>query len=235
MDYTENPHSWLRSLKSWLSILRDLYYEDNHQQMMESFKLKHKNFEEYGKSIQPIGVNTLIAVVNTETRPDWEHSIFEYIQFVLRTISLKHGFSLIYSSLLRSDQRIIQMISSIMDMETTHKAQSKLESNLVDHTEILVPGGIDSWGKIKTLNDDIEPSQVSQEWSLDSENKLIEYYERIVPDQAPKCIVEGDKEPIVIKDISYQEFLTKQYEKHTSQEKILKEFIHNVQSRAEDT
>lgn len=236
MDYMENPHSWMRSLRSWLLTFQEIYPIENEEVLLEEYRSKHKNYED-GVYSYPLGINILLLVVNTETRPDWEHSIFEYIQYVLRIISLKHGCSILYTSLLRTDTRIIQLISNLLGIEISHKAMSKLEPNLVDHTEILVPVGFDSWGKIKTLSDDIDPSQLSEGWNLKADNNLIESYEKIVPDleKSTSTEVKENLEDRVIEEQSFQEFLSIQYQKeHRSQEKILRSFIQNVQSRTDE-
>lgn len=228
LDYTDNPHSWLNSLRAWLFTIYEIFNGN------ELRSAQPKNTDKVSDNI-PLGVPVLIIVTNSETRPDWEHSIVEFIQAVLRIIALKHSTSLIYTSLLRSDPRILQLISSLLDIETTQKLQQKLESNLVDHTEILVPVGVDSWGKIQTISDELNPQDLAEEWNLaDKHNQLIEKYQSIVPDLVipSKSKTTHNESDQTIQDISYQEFLIKLYDQtHKSQEKILKNFIRNVQSK----
>lgn len=234
LDYTDNPHSWLTFLRSWLSTVHSLFFKENFDDLQNLYTTQHKNLEEGVYDI-PLGVQVLIIVANTETRPDWEHSIVEFIQSVLRIIALKHGTSLLFTSLLRADPRIIQLISNLLDIEITQKLQNTLEPNLVDHTEILVPVGIDSWGKIQTVSDDLNTHELSKEWNLtDDNNQLIERYQNIVPDLSKplKPYAQENGSEQIVQDMSYQEFLAKLYDKtHKSQEKILKKFIRNVQSK----
>ncbi len=236
LDYTENPHTWIRSLRLWLSVTRSIFFKGSDEDLLPVYKTKYANLDD-GVYSSPLGMECLILVVNTESRPDWEHWIFEYIQFVLRIICLKHGCSLLYTSLLRADPRIIQLISALLGIEVTHKVQQKLEPNLVDHTEVVVPVGFDSWGKIKTLNDDIDPLQLSKKWIIEEDNDLIVSYEKIVPNlMKPPAKIEESVNDRVIEDVSFQEFLAAQYEKqHRSQEKISKSFIKTVQDRGDDS
>ncbi|CCH46774.1 Cytoplasmic dynein 1 light intermediate chain 1 [Wickerhamomyces ciferrii] len=234
LDYTETPHCWISSLKSWISIIDEILPIAGKETDSNKTEIKDE------LSTITLSVNVLIAVVNTETRPDWEYSNFEFIQVILRLLSLIHGFNLIYTSLLRKDSRISQLVSSILKIDITGKVLPKLEPNLIDHTEIFVPIGIDTIGKIRTINDDINPNEILPKYDFlkkPEDDELVKYYEDIIPKPPQKKQVvsngddEDEKSTTAQADISYQEFLTRLYDKrNNSQEAHLRSFIENVKS-----
>ena len=89
----------------------------------------------------------------------------EFIQQILRGISLKYGSALIYTSinkpssftLLRNyvHHRLFQPDSSVHSPRSFNFYHRPI---IIERDSIFIPSGWDSWGKIKTLRDGIEPN-----------------------------------------------------------------------------
>jgi hypothetical protein len=89
----------------------------------------------------------------------------------------------------------------------------KIEPRFVD--DLLISKGTDTWGKIGTLSDIIDPEKESRNWDLDNaNNKFIQNYESIVPlAKAERLTKNKQLDGTVQESVSLDQFLQNMYEK----------------------
>ncbi|KAI9893502.1 MAG: hypothetical protein M1814_006799, partial [Vezdaea aestivalis] len=95
----------------------------------------------------------------------WKDDEFDFVLQLLRTVLLKHGSSLIYTSTSLPGS-LQHLVHSTLGIHSLLKRQP-LKHNVVDRDRILVPPKWDSWGKIRVLRDGFDVEGVSSGWSLD--------------------------------------------------------------------
>lgn len=100
-----------------------------------------------------------------EKRQGWKEEQFDLVMQFMRTILLKHGASLIYTSPSAPSQLPI-LIHSSLGITSLLKRQA-LKHNVIDRDKIVVPPNWDSWGKIRVLRDGFDVEKVSEGWSID--------------------------------------------------------------------
>ncbi|PWY80191.1 dynein light intermediate chain [Aspergillus eucalypticola CBS 122712] len=95
----------------------------------------------------------------------WHEEQFDFILQFMRTLLLKHGASLIYTTpfLANSLQSLIQ---SSLGIHSLLKRQS-LKHNVIDRDKILVPSNWDSWGKIRIIREGFDMEGISTAWSIE--------------------------------------------------------------------
>ncbi|KAI9676286.1 MAG: hypothetical protein M1829_003115 [Trizodia sp. TS-e1964] len=100
-----------------------------------------------------------------ERERGWKDDEFDFILQFLRTVLLKHGSSLIYTtpSVPSSLQTLIHSSLGIQSLLKRHP----LKHNVVDRDRILIPPNWDSWGKIRVLRDGFDVEAISGGWSKD--------------------------------------------------------------------
>ncbi|GBC09418.1 hypothetical protein RclHR1_08850001 [Rhizophagus clarus] len=114
-----------------------------------------------------------------ERELDYKEEQFDYIQQCLRTICLKYGAALFYTTT-RLPQtftnlrqyilhRLIGVRSSSSDTKSAFAFNIK--ANYVDRDSVLVPAGSDSWTVIKFLKEGFDCSELLQGWNLDMGEK----------------------------------------------------------------
>ncbi|MCJ1404846.1 hypothetical protein MMC11_008072 [Xylographa trunciseda] len=102
---------------------------------------------------------------NLETDHGWREEEFDFVLQFLRTILLKHGASLIYSSS-SSPNHLPTLIHSSLGIHSLLKRQN-LRHNVIDRDKILIPPNWDSWGKIRVMREGFNVEAVSISWSKD--------------------------------------------------------------------
>ncbi|KAH9817286.1 dynein light intermediate chain-domain-containing protein [Melampsora americana] len=124
-----------------------------------------------------------------EKEKDFKEEQFDFIQQVLRSICLRFGGALFFTSE-RKPETIGRLRSYVLhrlfgQLESTSltaasvttggaTSSSRLfpfpyKANVIDRDEVLIPMGWDSWGKIKILRDGFNPAVVGNGWLLDIE------------------------------------------------------------------
>ncbi|KAJ3044642.1 hypothetical protein HDV00_001568 [Rhizophlyctis rosea] len=114
------------------------------------------------------------ATINLERERDYKEDQFDFIQQSLRTVCLKYGAALFYTSIHRSQtlsnlrsyilHRLIgtpasysSAVSSVGGQQSLVVTPSSFAFNLrarvLDRDTVLVPSGWDSWGKIRVLRE----------------------------------------------------------------------------------
>ncbi|KAL2136559.1 hypothetical protein VTI74DRAFT_3104 [Chaetomium olivicolor] len=100
-----------------------------------------------------------------EKTQGWKEEEFDVVLQFMRTVLLKHGASLIYTTPSVPSQ-LPTLIHSSLGVHSLLKKQP-LKHNVIDRDKIVVPPNWDSWGKIRVLREGFDVDQVSQGWSID--------------------------------------------------------------------
>ncbi|KAJ5575954.1 hypothetical protein N7535_002880 [Penicillium sp. DV-2018c] len=95
----------------------------------------------------------------------WHEEQFDFILQFLRTILLKHGASLIYTTPFLANS-LQGLIHSSLGIHSLLKRES-LKHNVIDRDKILVPANWDSWGKIRIIREGFDMEGVSTAWSIE--------------------------------------------------------------------
>ncbi|KAA8647143.1 dynein family protein [Aspergillus tanneri] len=95
----------------------------------------------------------------------WHEEQFDFILQFLRTILLKHGASLIYTTPFLANS-LQSLLHSSLGIHSLLKRQS-LKHNVIDRDKILVPANWDSWGKIRIIREGFDMEGVSTAWSIE--------------------------------------------------------------------
>ncbi|KAI8454670.1 dynein light intermediate chain-domain-containing protein [Phakopsora pachyrhizi] len=149
-----------------------------------------------GTLTENLGVGIVVVCTKSdkidqlEREKDFKEEHFDFIQQVLRSICLRFGGSLFFTSEKKPDSmirlrsyvlhrlfgQIGSSASSISNLGATPSGTASTSSrpfsfphkaNVVDRDEVLIPMGWDSWGKIKILRDGFDPQIVGDGWLLD--------------------------------------------------------------------
>ncbi|KAJ5689478.1 hypothetical protein N7462_003870 [Penicillium macrosclerotiorum] len=100
-----------------------------------------------------------------EKEHGWHEEEFDFILQFLRTILLKHGASLIYTTPFLASS-LQGLIHSSLGIHSLLKRQS-LKHNVIDRDKIFVPANWDSWGKIRIIREGFDMEGVSTAWSIE--------------------------------------------------------------------
>lgn len=112
------------------------------------------------------------AIPRLERDKQFKEEQFDYIQQVLRTICMKFGAALFYTSSLRS-QSIDILRSYLLHrlFSPSLAAQGAFtfpyRASTTDRDTLLVPAGWDSWGKIKALREPFDAQSMASGWEHD--------------------------------------------------------------------
>ncbi|KAL1957723.1 hypothetical protein VTO42DRAFT_5566 [Malbranchea cinnamomea] len=100
-----------------------------------------------------------------EKEHGWREEEFDFILQFMRTILLKHGSSLIYTTPFLASS-LQSLIHSSLGIHSILKRQS-LKHNVIDRDKILVPSNWDSWGKIRIIREGFDIEGVGTSWSIE--------------------------------------------------------------------
>ncbi|KAM5458202.1 hypothetical protein MaudCBS49596_000114 [Microsporum audouinii] len=263
----ENPWTWVRQLRDWVRLLRSVLIslDDETKVVMEEvmtdWKDRRRGLDPShvagsgpvssiplgpGEWDEGLGVPTCVVcqgaekIEQLEKDHGWREEEFDFILQFMRTILLKHGSSLIYTTrfLANSLQGLIQ---SSLGIHSLLKRQS-LKHNVIDRDKILVPSNWDSWGKIRIIREGFNIEGVGTSWSIEiqeppeafkrpspgdneearereepeSGTSAVAIYENIIKDPKGGASIsrawQSEGSPIEVTTIDTQEFLTEQVE-----------------------
>ncbi|RVD82428.1 uncharacterized protein DFL_006855 [Arthrobotrys flagrans] len=187
------PWTWLRQTRRWIRLLRNIFSQldddakEALEEVMKAWEARPRNFGETGaiqvpgaapevqiplgpgEFDEPLGLPFLVVCQNAdkietlERERGWKEEEFDFVLQFMRTILLKHGASLIYTS-----PSIPSSLQSLVYTCLSLPVSSKqtLRHNVIERERVLVPPSWDSWGKIRVLRDfDVEG--VGSGWSVD--------------------------------------------------------------------
>ncbi|KAK0717353.1 dynein light intermediate chain-domain-containing protein [Lasiosphaeria miniovina] len=100
-----------------------------------------------------------------EKTQGWKEEEFDVVLQFLRTILLRHGASLIYTTP-SSPSQLPSLIHASLGIHSLLK-KHPLKHNVIDRDKIVVPPNWDSWGKIRVLREGFDVELVSNAWALD--------------------------------------------------------------------
>ncbi|GBF67032.1 cytoplasmic dynein 1 light intermediate chain [Trichophyton mentagrophytes] len=188
----ENPWTWVRELREWVRLLRSVLISLDDEtkvvmeEVMSDWKDRRRGLDPShvpgsgpvssiplgpGEWDEGLGIPTCVVcqgaekIEQLEKDHGWREEEFDYILQFMRTILLKHGSSLIYTTrfLANSLQGLIQ---SSLGIHSLLKRQS-LKHNVIDRDKILVPSNWDSWGKIRIIREGFNIEGVGTSWSVE--------------------------------------------------------------------
>ncbi|KAF9927884.1 hypothetical protein FBU30_002806 [Linnemannia zychae] len=115
---------------------------------------------------------------NLEREQDYQEETFDYIQQTLRTICLKYGASLFYTSIHHPHtfanlrQYLLHRLLTPSTLNNTQMQPSafhfKKRAQVVERDQVMVPSGWDTIGKIKVLRNGFDCEGVADGWELDA-------------------------------------------------------------------
>ncbi|KAH8170148.1 dynein light intermediate chain (DLIC) domain-containing protein [Sarocladium implicatum] len=100
-----------------------------------------------------------------EKNQGWKEPDFDTVLQYLRTVLLRHGASLIYTSQ-NTPSQLPSLIHATLGITSLLK-RDPLKHNVIDRDKIAVFPNWDSWGKIRVLGGTFEPEIVSEAWAED--------------------------------------------------------------------
>ncbi|KTW29251.1 hypothetical protein T552_01206 [Pneumocystis carinii B80] len=158
----------------------------------------------------------ILSIEKDELLKD-EH--FDFIQQFLRTILMKHGGALYYTSDLYPNT-LDNLLYSILDCfslspQTYMDVNSPPKANVIDGNQIFVPPGWDSWGKIRIIRDSFDVEKVANAWDSDlnlnaDNNETLnskKIFEEMIVDSRKNDIFDISETNDFVTTIPYQEFL----------------------------
>ncbi|KAG5291882.1 dynein light intermediate chain [Histoplasma ohiense] len=104
-----------------------------------------------------------------EKEHGWHEEEFDFILQFMRTILLKHGASLIYTTPFLANS-LQSLIHSSLGIHSLLKRQS-LKHNVIDRDKIIIPSNWDSWGKIRIIREGFDIEGVGTGWSIEIQDK----------------------------------------------------------------
>ncbi|KAG5915791.1 hypothetical protein E4U61_004276 [Claviceps capensis] len=124
-----------------------------------------------GEWSEPLGLPLCVVCQNAqkmeflEKNKGWREPDFDTVLQYLRTILLRHGASLIYTSQ-NSPSQLPTLVHSTLGITSLLKRQP-LKHNVIDRDKIVVAPNWDSWGKIRILGGTFDAEVISRGWEED--------------------------------------------------------------------
>jgi dynein light intermediate chain 1 len=158
-----------------------------------------------------------------ERERGWREEEFDFVLQFLRTILLKHGAGLVYTTP-SSHSPLQPLIYSMLSIQTPHRSSHPLKHNVIERDKVFVPPHWDSWGKIRVLREGFDVEGINKGWNLDISHELaddaepeggaVEVYEDVIKDTSRNAdslalFKNGGME---VPPVDTQEFLAQQFE-----------------------
>ncbi|RDA89180.1 hypothetical protein CP532_0547 [Ophiocordyceps camponoti-leonardi (nom. inval.)] len=124
-----------------------------------------------GEWTDPLGLPLCVVCQNAqrmeflEKNKGWREPDFDTVLQYLRTVLLRHGGSLIYTSQ-NTPSQLPVLLHSTLGITSLLKRQP-LKHNVIDRDQIVVAPNWDSWGKIRILGGTFDAELVSRGWEED--------------------------------------------------------------------
>ncbi|KAF4461816.1 dynein light intermediate chain [Fusarium albosuccineum] len=129
-----------------------------------------------GEWEEPLGLPLCVVCQNAqkmeflEKSQGWKEPDFDTVLQYLRTVLLRHGASLIYTSQ-NTPSQLPSLVHSTLGITSLLK-RHPLKHNVIDRDKIVVPPNWDSWGKIRVLGGSFDAEVVSNSWAEDISSSL---------------------------------------------------------------
>ncbi|CRG87643.1 Cytoplasmic dynein 1 light intermediate chain 1 [Talaromyces islandicus] len=190
-----SPWTWLRQLREWIRLLRSVLISLDDEtkivmeEVMSEWKDKKRGLDSSsaqgvansggpvtiplgpGEWDEGLGVPLCVVcqgankIEQLEKENGWREEEFDFILQFMRTVLLKHGASLIYTTPFLANS-LQSLIHSSLSIHSLLKRQS-LKHNVIDRDKILVPANWDSWGKIRIIREGFDIEGVGDAWSIE--------------------------------------------------------------------
>ncbi|KAJ9220250.1 hypothetical protein DTO027B5_1236 [Paecilomyces variotii] len=190
-----NPWTWVRQLREWVRLLRSVLIslDDETKLVMEEIMTEWRDRKRGldsaaaagttsaggpvtiplgpGEWDEGLGIPMCVVcqgadkIEKLEKEHGWREEEFDFILQFMRTILLKHGSSLIYTTPFLANS-LQSLIHSSLGIHSLLKRQS-LRHNVIDRDKILVPANWDSWGKIRIIREGFDIEGVGTAWSIE--------------------------------------------------------------------
>ncbi|CAK7274554.1 hypothetical protein SEPCBS57363_006224 [Sporothrix epigloea] len=118
-----------------------------------------------------------------EKTQGWKDDEFDLVLQYLRTVLVKHGASLIYTTP-NTPSQLPTLIHACLGVTSLVKRQP-LKPEVIKRTEVVVPSNWDSWTKILVVREGFEVEQVSDGWSMDLQRPFYVPQQQSGSDVAP--------------------------------------------------
>ncbi|KAI5791833.1 dynein light intermediate chain-domain-containing protein [Geopyxis carbonaria] len=209
------PWDWMRQIKTWVRLLRGIFtsLDDDCRRTLDDVAQSWENRRSTyadgsggglgevviplgpGEFDEPIGLPLCVVCQNAdkietlERERGWKEEEFDFVLQFLRTILLKHGASLIYTTPSVSSS-LQPLIYSMLSIQSPLRQQI-LKHNVIERDKVLVPPHWDSWGKIRVLREGFDVEGIHNGWSVDIspgnndmevEGGAVEIYEDVIKD-----------------------------------------------------
>jgi dynein light intermediate chain 1 len=157
-----------------------------------------------------------------ERERGWREEEFDFVLQFLRTILLKHGAGLVYTTP-SSSSPLQPLVYSMLAIQSPLRSQS-LKHNVIERDKVFVPPHWDSWGKIRVLREGFDVEGINKGWNMDIsaetaddaelEGGAVEVYEDVIKDTSRNAdslafLRNGGME---VTPVDTQEFLAQQFE-----------------------
>ncbi|WEW55937.1 hypothetical protein PRK78_001372 [Emydomyces testavorans] len=196
----DSPWLWVRQLRDWIRLLRSVLFslDDDTKLVMEEIMTEWKGQRRGMDSTYPTGSGASVSIPlgpgewdeglgvpmcvvcqggskaekieKLEKDHGWREEEFDFILQFMRTILLKHGSSLIYTTPFLANS-LQNLIHSSLGIHSLLKRQS-LKHNVIDRDKILVPSNWDSWGKIRIIREGFDMEGVGTAWSIEIQESM---------------------------------------------------------------
>ncbi|KAL8733261.1 MAG: hypothetical protein Q9166_002278 [cf. Caloplaca sp. 2 TL-2023] len=192
LDWAD-PWSWGRQVRDWVRFLKGVIVSMDDEckvvaeETMQEWQQRKRGTPYEGGTAtseagvhvplgqgewdEPLGLPICVACHGTEKIEalekdhGWREEEFDFSLQYLRTVLLKHGSSLIYTSL-SVPNSLPTLIHSSLGIHSLLKRQT-LKHNVIDRDKVLIPPNWDSWGKIRVLREGFDVEGISSGWSVD--------------------------------------------------------------------
>lgn len=229
LDWEGDVVKWLRTLRLWIDLLqmfsrdRDLSAET--QRLQRQFSIytppNAKGSSEIpvevplqpGQFDSPLGVDLLVVLVGSEStlKSEISEDTIDYIQQVLRVITLKHGGSFVNMPFSReiSFDGLLDVISERLVLPVLAPAAQRTVPSIVEQDKIVIPAGWDTSGKIEAVHEGFDVAKVGSQWDDDPDSLIQAFESTVAPDfdKSSPSREQVKPEP----KIDYQTFLSDQY------------------------
>lgn len=246
LDWTR-PWEWVAQLKTWVRLLRDIFtsLDDDCRRTLDdvtqNWESRRSTYTDGGGTgsigevviplmpgefDEPIGLPLCVVCQNAdkidtlEREHGWKEEQFDFVLQFLRTILLKHGAALIYTTPSRPSS-LQSLIYSMLSIQSPLRQQT-LKHNIIERDKVVVPPHWDSWGKIRVLREGFDVEGIGAGWSADislatpseTDGGAVEIYESVIKDKRSGldslALLRG--RDLEIPPVDTQEFLSQQLE-----------------------
>jgi dynein light intermediate chain 1, cytosolic len=225
---------WARTIRLWIDLLQAAI-KGIDTSTAETSRLQHL-FSSYippnakesdqrtvevplepGQFDLPLGIDLAVVMVGSEITLNSEISedTIDYIQQVLRVITLKHGGSFINMPFSQEApfDGLLDVISERLSLPVVSAVPQRANPSIVEQNKIVIPAGWDTTGKIEAVHEGFPVTETGTQWANDSESLINAYEATVGPEfdsKSPSPSTQSAKS--AVPKTNFQNFLGEQYE-----------------------